>query len=479
MKKLALSLIPLLMASTAIAEPATDAGVARLTAAFQTYLGGTEGLVTVVANGDVYDLTFDATPLIAKGKDAGVTGSFSSMEFTLEDNGDGTWNVSREQPLALTVSVPNAMDIKVEVASETFEGVFDENLMTFSSLKDEINGMKISETITDPSGLVTTADISMDNATLNGTAAAGANGGVDSTLTMTATGLTEALSTPAGKGQPSVPVTIKAESLTEDFKGSGLALDGIYKLAAWFTAHPSPEAIEADKAGLKAALTAAMPFFGNMAGSGKVSKLSVDTPIGVVGLDEVAFTVDMNGAVADGKFREGISLSGLTLPAGLVPDWAAPILPKKLSLDVQVTDFDAAAGITAAMGAFDLPAGMADTTELTQKVQHAFLPKGNVTITLNPGSVAGDGYELTYEGAMTAGPEAPVPTGKAKVTLAGADKLQAALSAAPDDMKAQAMMGFGMAQGMAKTEGDKLVWEIDASTPGAVSVNGTPLMGGN
>ena len=27
-------------------------------------------------------------------------------------------------------------------------------------------------------------------------------------------------------------------------------------------------------------------------------------------------------------------------------------------------------------------------------------------------------------------------------------------------------------------EGDKLVWEIDASTPGTVTVNGMPMMGG-
>ena len=37
---------------------------------------------------------------------------------------------------------------------------------------------------------------------------------------------------------------------------------------------------------------------------------------------------------------------------------------------------------------------------------------------------------------------------------------------------------FGMAQGMAKPDGDKLVWEIDASTPGTVTVNGMPMMGG-
>ena len=82
---------------------------------------------------------------------------------------------------------------------------------------------------------------------------------------------------------------------------------------------------------------------------------------------------------------------------------------------------------------------------------------------------------------MVAGPNSPAPTGKATITLAGIDKLQAALGNAPDTMKAQAMMGVGMAQGLAKTDADgKLVWEIDATTPGSVLINGTDVtkMGG-
>ena len=72
-----------------------------------------------------------------------------------------------------------------------------------------------------------------------------------------------------------------------------------------------------------------------------------------------------------------------------------------------------------------------------------------------------------------------MPTGTAKVTLAGADKLTAALGAAPAEIKGQAMMGFGMAQGLAKTEDGKLVWEIDATKSGSILVNGTSVMGGN
>lgn len=479
MKKHALVLVPLLMASAAVAEPATDEGAAHLTQAFQTYLGTTEGVVSVVPNGDAYDLTLDATPLIALGKDKGVTGTATPIELSVTDNGDGTWDVSMDQAISIAVSAPDGFVMKEDIASQSFEGTFDETLMAFSEMTGEFSGVKVTETVQGPDGQPTNVEITLDKGTFEGTGFAGSAGGADVALTLTASGLSETVNTAMGPGQPAVPVTIKAEGLSEDIKGTGFMFDGIFKTAAWVVAHPRQDAMKADKAGLKTILTGALPFFGNLTAGGKITKLTAETPVGVIGLDELAFTADINGAVADGKFREAFSLSGLTLPSGLVPAWAAPILPQKLSLDVQVTDFDAAAGITAALGALDLPDGMADTTDLNQKVQQAFLPKGGVTITLNPGSIAGDGYTLTYEGAMVAGPNAPIPTGTAKVTLTGADKLQAAIGAAPDEMKAQAMMGFGMAQGMAKTEGDELVWDIDASKPGALSVNGTPLMGGN
>lgn len=474
-----LAALPLLLATTALAAPATQDGADRLTQVFQTYLGSTEGVVSVKPNGDVYDLTLDAAPLIGLGQQVGLTGTVTPLEMELTDNGDGTWGVRMDQALSLSLSKTGEFDVKEDIASTTMEGTFDETLMTFSTLKGEFSGVKVVETVTAPEGQ-THAEISLDKATMDSTATAGANGGSDSTMTMTASGLTEVVTTPPmAEGQPGIPVTIKADSLTQTATGTGFRNDGIYKTVAWFVAHPDAAAMKSDKAGLKTILTGALPFFDNLNGKGTLDKLTVETPMGTVGLDQVGFEMDMNGAVADGKLREAFTLSGLTLPTGLVPDWAVPILPQKISLDVQATDFDAAAGVTALLDALDLPDGMADTTEFNDKLKTAWLPKGTVTVTLNPGAVTGDGYELTYQGSMVTGPDAPVPTGTAKVTLAGADKLQAALNAAPDDMKAQAMMGFGMAQGMAKQEDGKLVWEIDASKPGALSVNGMPMMGGN
>ena len=58
----------------------------------------------------------------------------------------------------------------------------------------------------------------------------------------------------------------------------------------------------------------------------------------------------------------------------------------------------------------------------------ALLPTGTVTIGLNPGGISGDGYALTFEGSMVAGPETDIPTGSATITLTGIETLQAFIS---------------------------------------------------
>lgn len=472
-----LALLPLLMASTAMAGSATDEGAQHLTEVFQTYLGTTEGVVSVAPNGDAYDLTLDVGPLLAMAKEAGVAAAISPIEMSLTDNGDGTWGVSQDQALSMTFTGPDKSELKEDIASLKMEGTFDEGLMTFSEAKGSFEGIKAVSTQTTPEGQVS-AEVVLDKGTFDTTGTKGASGGVDLVTNASITGFTETVNAPMGEGAPSMPITVKAESMTQTVKGTGMMFDGIYKTAAWLVAHPDDASKTAAKAELKTILTEALPIWTNITGDGKIAKVSVDTPMGPVGIDEITFTVDVNGAVKEGKFREAFTVSGLTLPAGLVPDWAAPILPRKVAVDFQAAGFDAAAGITAALGIFDQDPGMADTTALDAAVKKGFFPDGTVTVSLNPGAVTGDGYELAWQGDMTVNIDSETPSGKAVVTLVGADKLKAAMDAAPDDMKMQAMMGFGMAEGMAKKDGDKLVWEIDATNPADVKINGTSLMGG-
>ena len=479
MKKLALALVPFFLVSSALAQPATQQGADRLHQVFQTYLGQGAQVVSVTANGDVYDLTIDAQPLIDLGQDAGVLGNVTPLDLQLTDHGDGTWGVMLDQAVAIDLSMPQVLDLQEKIANLSFTGTFDETLMAFTQANSAFSDLTLRETIYSPDVPPQTIEMTLDAGSMQSTARAAAAGGTDFDASFTATGLTETMITPALDGQPAMPVTIKAESLSQTLTGSQFMGAEMFQVISWFTSHADDAAMAADQAGLQAALSAAMPFFGTLQGTGTANMLSIDTPMGALGIEKLGYAVALNGAVSEGKFAQGFAISGLTLPAGLVPEWAAPLVPQSMTLDVQVTDFDPEAAMAVALSALYGPDATTTEPEFDAKLLAALLPKGTVTVGLNPGALTGADYQLTYEGALVAGPETELPTGHATITLSGVDALMAALQAAPDDMRAQAMMGFGMAQGMAKVEGDTLIWEIDAATPGALTINGMALMGGN
>jgi hypothetical protein len=470
MTKYAFALLPLLMASTALANPATDAGAAHLTQVFQTYLGTTPGVVTVTPAGETYALAFDPTPLLKLLPDESGTISVSPIEYALTDNGDGTWGVTGDQPFSVISKMADGSESKADVARMVSEGVFDEKLMAFSRQTATMEGYATTTTQVLPeNGGTLTSSSKTDHSEMTMTGTAGATGGVDVVIAATSTNMSGQSMLPPEAGMGSQPIAFRLATMSYDAKLTGLRSEGILGLLAFAVAHPEAEAEAKDEA--KALITAAMPFFDNAVVQGSAKTVAIDTPVGPTGIDTLGFTMDLNGGVAEGKLREAFSLEGVTPPPGILPDWAAPIFPQKLTLDVQVTGYDAQAGIAKALeGIDDKPDAGFDA-----QVQKAFFPTDIVTVTVNPSAITGAGYELTYRGDLQVNLQTEQPSGKALLTLKGYDALQAAMANAPDEVKMQAMMGLGMAQGLAKTEGDTLVWEIDASNMADVKINGTSL----
>lgn len=482
MRKISLAALPVTLAlslwsTTALAQ-ATDEGAAELMAVFQTYLGTTDGVVAVAVEDDAYKVTVDVAPLLAKIPAEGLTASVSPLDLYVTDNGDGTWAYDLEQPVSIAYSVPGAMDAKTEYASVVLSGVFDEELGDSSEYHLEMSGMTQEQTQTDPAMGEVKISAKQDKMVMDGTAEAGANG-VDSHFTSTVSGVTYDIAGPAAEGMPPMSATVSVAEGSAEGGMTGYQPAALYGLLAWFVAHPDAALIEADKAGLKAQLEAALPLFENLSMTGGYKTVSVASPVGPFGLEEVGVTIDMNGVVADGKFREAISLKGLTTPEGIIPPFAAPLVPSELSLDVAASKFDLAAAATLALGLLDLPAGATPPAELEGQMLSALLPAGSVDITLAPGGATAPAYTLGYEGAMTVGPAMPMPVGKAKFSLTGMQAINEALMASPPEMGMQDMAPMlGMAEAMAVPgPNGELVWEIEMTAEGGVLVNGNNMMG--
>src|SRR3989338_303461 len=187
----------------ALANPATPEGADALIALFQTYLGSTAGVVSEVPLGETYGVKLDFAPLAAKLPE--VTASISPWEFTLTDNGDGTWAMAQDQILQLDLKVPGQLDLSLHIGNFASDGVFDTALQTFTTNSASFSDLSLTETMVDP--------------------------------TYAMSGLSESFTLPAfGEGEAATEIALHAESYTAEGQMLGLRPEALARLLAFFVA---------------------------------------------------------------------------------------------------------------------------------------------------------------------------------------------------------------------------------------------------
>ena len=468
----------------AYADEADDEA-ARLTTLFESYLTDTEGVVSVEPDGDGYNVTLDVAPLAAAAaKDAPSEANAPSfkltpIEFRMVSQGDGKWEITEDQPISLSIETKGQMAMEEKIASLKVVGIFDEKLNYFSKLDGEATGITLSQKITDPNAGNTEVSAALKSVKITQTGTAAANGGVDVSQKYVLDGLTENINT-AGKPESKIPplnLAITAAGGSYDLIGKGMKAGSILDLIAFFVDHQTKDEITKDQDALKTTLKDGIPLWENLLADVKLNTISVASQFGQFGVDSMDAVVEANGVVKDGKFREKVTFSGLTLPAALVPPWATKMVPKNVSMDFTVSGFDIASPAQLLLTQLDLSKEPTVPEGFDQVLMLAFMPKGAVDITLNPTNIDNETYSVKVEGTMTAGPAAQ-PSGKAHITMKGLDEVMKLIQAAPPEAGLQQGAAVVVvAKGMAKTEADgSLSWDVEASPDGKFSVNGIDPM---
>jgi hypothetical protein len=479
-KLTAVSALTLLLATSPMAmAAATDEGATHLEEVFQKYLGDTEDVVSVEADGDNYNLTLDLAKLADSSKMEGGKFEMSSIELTLHDNGGGKWQVSKEGPFTFLVDVPGTLHLEGGSDDYTMTGVFDEAISGFTSSTAEAKKFNFKEEFTDPKkGTKANVELEILNAKSTSTSAANASGGIDFDAKIDMGAVTEKMDVGADPtaNTPAMNLLLSAQSGTTNFKATGFRNQSILDLIAFFVAHKDKDSIIKDQSDLKKIMSAALPLWNTMGTTSEVKNVKVTSPFGEFGMDAMTGAVDTNGAVKDGKFNEKFSLTGLSLPASLVPPWAATMVPKTVNFDVTASGFDLADPASMILASLDLstPDGLPKDFEKT--LLPALLPKGAATISFNQTGIANDTYNLKADATMDVGPAAQ-PTGKAKISLKGFDEITKAIQAAPPEAGLQSSNAMiVVAKGLAKTESDgSLTWNVEATPDGKILLNGTDV----
>ena len=474
MKRIAAATLLVLLSTSATAlAAATPEEAKRLTGVFQAYLGSDPGVVTVTPRDDSYAATVDFAPLFAKIREPGVSISLSPIQWTLTDRGGGKWQVDQDQPLSFAFKAEGKLDMKGSIGAITGTGIFDEALGAFASTATDYRQFAYDQTMTE-SGVTTKASYTVA-AMRSETALSGNGHSADGTAKWTYSDLRETIAMTMAPGMPpmAMDVAIASPGGSQDVIIKGLKPKPFNELIAWLVARPVWAAIVAEQAALKDKLRAALPIFANVSGIAALKELSVNTMMGKFAIAKLDVLVDMNGIVADGALREKFTITGLQLPAGIVPPWAAGLAPTNFTIDFSVAGFNLAAPAALILDNLDLAKEPPLPKTIEPQLLQALLPSGAVKIALGASEAIAKIFDLKADGSMTVGPAA-MPQGTATVKLKGIDEIMAALQAAPPEMgMQQATPVIIVAKGMAKQEPDGyLSWKIESTPTGGVTVNG-------
>ena len=474
MRAKSLLIAALLLSTSSLSAYAgtTPDDAAKLKAVFQNYFGSGADSIKIVPAGDGYRVSID-TSAIAKGTQAnGIDFSFQPYDFDLTPLGGGKWKLHNEGPFSASVKMKDQFDISEKAEALMMDGEFDEALGSFTTLNATAKNLAVTEMIVDPKGTTIKADLKYDNieTSMIGTAAAG--GGVDLKIGYKI-GHGDLIEDISSKGETPLHLVIATGAGSADGTMTGVKSLTMLQLFKFFTAHNTKESVGKDQASFKTLLTDLMPGFRTMDAKGSLGKTTVETPLGTFGMDKVGITLMANGAVKDGKFSEGLTFEGLTMPPSLVPAWATLLVVKNTSITFALSGFDVESTAKAAIAAADFTKDPPISDAAGNALAEVLLPKGIATVTLSNTEISNDSYKITVDGTVDAGPTAR-PTGKAHITAKGLDDIMKAIQAAPPEMGLQGGAAvIVVAKGMGKAESDgSISWDVEATPDGKINVNG-------
>ena len=492
--------IPLLTASfltlaagaPALAAPATSQGARAIEQGYAAYLSNAvvdKGIVSVAPDGDSYVVTWNLQKAVQLTDPPANSVKIDKFVYRLTPGANGVWTLKGDAfpNFAFKGGDKALSDAALSMKGFHVDGVYDPQapeMVKGALVADRMDGAFQM----DQNGAASSVVFAQEGLALNLVVKAGADGaGYDVVQTQTLKGLTEtvgpAKSEGGGggavggvKGEDPKPAAAAPDGLNLTYKMSGvsgtstilgLRAAELADLWKYLVAHLADAAPPPD---FKTKLKVALPLWKDLTANADVSDLGVETPLGTGGAKAFGETLHISGLTDKGVARIALKVDSLAIDSPLAPPWAASL--SNLSLDFDLGVSGDGWGKIANIVLDDPKFGDKDLSpETNAAVVKTFLG-GAPKLTLAPGRLTTPVIDLTFEGsaALTGG----APKGTLRITADGLDKTLALLGdiAQYQPDARGAMLGVTFVKGLAKTDGGRLVWDVEIDGEGAVKVNG-------
>lgn len=470
-----------ILPAPAFAQAIDTGGAEALTADFARYVGTTafdKGVVKITAQDDAYrvELDFDRLISLLPIQDA-LTLDIEPYVLSVKPRPDATWDVAGDLLPSGVIEIETVNGTQTSEWQATdagFSGVYDPALAGFATATGK-SGL-ISMTTTDPAS---TSDFNAASGSFQTESTKNAVRGVDFTALQTLSGVMQTMRFAVADSGSDLSIVLRSSELAYRSSATGFQSQALLDLLAFAVDHADKAKMQAAQPQLKTKLRAALPLWEHLSGGTEWRELSVGSPVGIFSAASARIAIAMDGVRKDGTISYSLRVDDLTVPAGLLPQWTAPLLPEDLDLNLRGIGFDLEGLATTAIDAFDLNRDPAISKE-TDKMMIEHLVANPPKFVLNRSTISNNSTELSASGEMTFVNGERTLT--ATVEMAGFDTamqaIQAASATTPEAQRAYLIAAA--AKGFAKTLSDgRLQWVMNMAPDGAVTINGATFKPAN
>ncbi|MBB5573210.1 MULTISPECIES: hypothetical protein [Rhizobium] len=436
------------------------------------------GFVTVTPASGHYEITYDLQKLFDKLNISGfdVAGLKPLMALATPQDG-GLWNIEGNNAIDVTArSKPGSspdVALRYAVASSSFSGVFDPAIHYVRSMDVKGNGITLATKTTDTNG-VENNDITID--------------GINYALSSSSSGEPDKLDLQMMGGLQSFHDKVSSDDATLgefkigaiDFRANAtkLPLKALNEILRFVSDHKDTKTLsDSESAALKALLRNAMPLVGSLEESVSAKDISVTTPLGNGGLQQMGYSFKIAGPANAMNADFGMRAEKLTLASGLVPQDYVAFIPDAAELQMQFPNLNFSALMDVLQQTdFNNSAG---TASMDEKLQQAMFPDGTMTINFPKISAVSGLYDIQASGSMRGWLNDKDRVSMTMTVLArDLDKTIAAVQDAAKTEPDLSQLSFGlmMAKGFAKTDPDgRARWDVSIADDESITINGQAI----